>query len=98
MTFHQPVNLFKIYNTGHVLGLIVSFYVPFALSARKTAHISAICLSLTYLTRQFSVMPEQQLITVIDSTLFIKAQLTISLLDSLQTPVAFRDIEIKGKI
>jgi len=33
------VNLLKIYNSGHVLGLILSFYVSYALSARKTALI-----------------------------------------------------------
>lgn len=33
------VNLFKIYNSEHVLGLILSFYISYALSARKTALI-----------------------------------------------------------
>jgi putative transposase len=33
------VNLFKIYNPENVLGLILTFYVSFAMSARKTALI-----------------------------------------------------------
>ncbi len=33
------VDLFKIYNSEHVLGLILSFYISYALSARKTALI-----------------------------------------------------------
>jgi transposase-like protein len=33
------VNLFKIYNPDNVLGLILTFYVSFAMSARKTALI-----------------------------------------------------------
>ncbi len=31
------VDLFKIYNSAHTLGLVLSFYVSFALSARKTS-------------------------------------------------------------
>jgi transposase-like protein len=31
------VNLFKIYNSDNVLGLVLTFYVSFAMSARKTA-------------------------------------------------------------
>ena len=49
----QPkVDLTKIYNSPDVLGLILTFYVSFAISARKTALIlrSVFCLKLSYQT------------------------------------------------
>lgn len=49
----QPkVNLTKIYNSPDILGLILTFYVSFAISARKTALIlrSVFCLKLSYQT------------------------------------------------
>jgi putative transposase len=50
---HQPtVDLTKIHNAPNILGLILTFYVSFALSARKTASLlrSVFCISISYQT------------------------------------------------
>lgn len=46
------VNLARIHNGAHILGLILTFYVSFALSARKTALVlrSVFCIPISYQT------------------------------------------------
>ncbi|MEI6154436.1 MAG: DDE-type integrase/transposase/recombinase [Deltaproteobacteria bacterium] len=47
-----PVDIVKIHNSTDVLGLVLAFYVSYALSARKTAHMlkSVFNISLSYQT------------------------------------------------